>query len=341
MYCLTNQEPMGMPRTGQTGGATRKKEDMQPIRMGIVGIGKIARDQHIPRIAANPAFELVAVVSRHSTVAGVANYSDIEPMLAHTPGLDAVAICTPPQAHYAAAKRVLESGRHVLMEKPPGASLIQLDNLVRLAGTAGRSLYQTWHSQHARAVEPAARLLQQRKIRSVNITWKEDVRRWHPGQGWLWQPGGFGVFDPGMNALSILTKLIPEAVFPQAARLFVPVNCGAPIAAELELTTDSGIAISAGFDFRETGPQRWNIDIDTDTGPLRLSAGGAILTLGDQPVPPDVGSLDAEYEAIYRRFGDLVARGQTDVDTRPIQLVADIFLVAKQIPVEAFTDTPS
>ena len=311
---------------------------MQPIRMGIVGLGKIARDQHIPCIAANPAFELRAVASPHSTIAGVPNFPNLEAMLAGAPELDAVAICTPPQVHYDLAKAALNSGRHVLMEKPPCASLAQLEDLVRRASNARRSLYQTWHSQHARAVEPATRLLEKRKLHRVRITWKEDVRRWHPGQGWLWQPGGFGVFDPGMNALSILTKLVPEPVFPRAARLFVPENCAAPIAADLELTTPGGLEISAVFDFRESGPQQWNIDLDTDAGAIKLSAGGGLLTLGEEPVPPDAGSLDAEYEAIYRRFGELVPRAASDVDVRPLQLVSDIFLVAKQIPVESFED---
>ena len=311
---------------------------MQPIRMGIVGVGKIARDQHIPRIAANPAFELVAIASRHGSVAGVANFSSLEAMLAGVPELDAVAICTPPQTHYDMAKQVLNAGHHVLMEKPPCASILQLEHLVQLARDVGRSLYQTWHSQHARAVEPARTLLQKRRIRHVHITWKEDVLRWHPGQTWLWEPGGFGVFDPGMNALSILTRLIPEAIFPRSARLLVPRNCGAPIAAELELTSTSGIEISAEFDFRETGPQRWNIDIDTHEGALKLSAGGGLLTVGDEPIPADAGSLESEYEGIYRRFAELVARRESDVDARPLQLVADIFLVARQIPVEAFTD---
>jgi predicted dehydrogenase len=326
MYCLTNQEQRGQ-------GA----RNMQPpVRVGIVGVGKIARDQHIPCIAAHPGFKLAAVASRHSSVAGVASYASLEQMLTGTPDLDAVAICTPPQAHYEAARAVLDSGRHVLMEKPPCASLGQLDSLVRLAKVAGRTLYQTWHSQHARAVEPAARLLGQRKLRRVHITWKEDVRRWHPGQDWLWEPGGFGVFDPGMNALSILTRLVPEAIYPQAAQLFIPMNRGAPIAAEVALRTDSGIGIYASFDFRETGPQRWNIDLETDEGAMHLSAGGGHLTLGEQPVPADPGSLDSEYAAIYERFYDLIVRGESDVDTRPLQLVSDIFLVAKQIPVESF-----
>lgn len=311
---------------------------MRPIRIAIVGVGKIARDQHIPSIAAHPALELCAVASPHSGVAGVASYPSLEALLAGPENIEAVAICTPPQTHYDLAKAALTAGRHVLMEKPPCASMAQIDSLVRLANGARRTLYQTWHSQHARAVEPAARLLQERKVHRVRITWKEDVHRWHPGQVWLWQPGGFGVLDPGMNALSILTKLIPESIFPRAARLFVPTNCGAPIAAEVELITTSGLEITAAFDFRETGPQFWNIDFETDTGRMRLSAGGGHLTLGDDPVPSDAGSLDAEYAALYRRFAELVPNGASDVDTRPLQLVSDIFLIAKQIPVEKFEE---
>ena len=44
---------------------------------------------------------------------------------------------------------------------------------------------------------------------SGRIIWKEDVHHWHPGQRWIWEPGGFGVFDPGINALSVLTEILP------------------------------------------------------------------------------------------------------------------------------------
>ena len=47
-----------------------------------------------------------------------------------------------------------------------------------------------------------------RTIRRVECTWKEDVRVWHPGQAWIWEPG-IGVFDPGINALSVLTRILP------------------------------------------------------------------------------------------------------------------------------------
>ena len=60
------------------------------LRVGLLGIGKIARDQHIPALAANPRFELVACASRNATVEGVPNFPDLETMLAAVPDLHCI-----------------------------------------------------------------------------------------------------------------------------------------------------------------------------------------------------------------------------------------------------------
>src|SRR3546814_6110916 len=92
-----------------------------------------------------------------------------------------------------------------------------------------------WHSREAAAVEPALAWLADRTIRRVAIAWKEDVRVWHPGQEWIWE-SGIGVFDPGINALSVLTKLIGDTVLLDTAALRFPSNRAAPIAADLTLS---------------------------------------------------------------------------------------------------------
>ena len=94
-----------------------------PIRLAIVGVGKIVRDQHLPAIAANPAFALTATASRNGTVDGIPAYPTIEAMLAAEPSIEAVSLCMPPQYRYAAARTALLAGKHVFLEKPPGATL--------------------------------------------------------------------------------------------------------------------------------------------------------------------------------------------------------------------------
>lgn len=305
------------------------------IRIAIVGLGKIARDQHLPSIAATPGVELVAVASRNATLDGVRCYPTLEALLDDAADIDAVALCTPPQVRRAQAAAALAAGKHVLLEKPPGATVSELAPLVAAAAAGRRTLFATWHSRFAAAVEPACAFLDGRRIDSVLIEWKEDVRVWHPGQDWIWQPGGLGVFDPGINALSILTRILPRPVFLTAAELFFPANRQAPIAAELVLSDAAETPVRAVFDFRQTGPQTWDIRVETDAGPLTLSSGGARLLHDGQTLADGV---DAEYRGIYRRFADLIAHGESEVDLAPLSLVADAFLFGRRHTVEPFED---
>jgi D-galactose 1-dehydrogenase len=308
---------------------------VSPVRIGILGVGKIATDQHIPVLSGNGDFRLCAAASRHNQVAGIDNFTSLEAILDGT-ALDAVAICTPPQQHFQAAMLALSRGKHVLLEKPPCATTIQLDQLSTHAAATGATLFASWHSRFAPAVEPARRLLAERKIQGVRITWKEDVRRWHPGQTWIWQAGGFGVFDPGINAISILTAILPERLFVERADLFIPDNCDAPIAADMRLRTPSGTPVDCAFDFRHTGEQTWDIEVETDRERIALSSGGATIRIDSGDIRTFRSDPHAEYAPLYRRFADLVRAGKSDVDATPFRLVADAFLIGRRIAVEAF-----
>jgi D-galactose 1-dehydrogenase len=197
-------------------------------------------------------------------------------------------------------------------------------------------LFQTWHSQFNAAVDEAKRRLAGQSVKSLLVTWKEDVRHWHPGQQWIWQPGGYGVLDPGINALSIVTKIMPEPVFVKSAELFFPANRLSPIAANLDLTSSTPRSWRAEFDWRQTGEQTWDIDIETSGGTrLKLSKGGTILTVDGKTV---LQNKSEEYERIYERFDQLLTSGKSDVDEAPMRLVADAFLAGSRSIVEAFVD---
>ncbi len=306
-----------------------------PIRLGLVGLGKIARDQHLPAIAQTEGIELVAVASRNAKLDGVASYLDLDAMLAGDPTLDAIVLCQPPQPRFPAARAALLAGKHVFLEKPPGATLSEVEALIALAAEQNVTLFASWHSREAAAVDQAKLYLAQAAIQSVHINWKEDVRVWHPGQSWIWEPGGFGVFDPGINALSILTKILPEPVRMIAADLQVPSNCAAPIKAQLRMETASAIPITAEFDFLQTGPQSWDIIVETAQGQMLLGHGGNTLTLPDAPA---FTAADQEYPALYRNFVNLVRTGKSDIDLAPLRLVADAFLIGRTTATDPFYD---
>lgn len=305
------------------------------IRAGLVGLGKIARDQHLPAIAMTEGIELVAVASRNAQAEGVNNYPDLDAMLAGERDMDAVILCQPPQVRYQAARQALLAGKHVFLEKPPGATVSEVEALTALARAQGVTLYASWHSRYAAAVAQAKAWMASRAIRRIDIQWREDVRHWHPGQPWVWEAGGFGVFDPGINALSILTEIVPEPVTMLSASLEVPENKDAPIGAALRMATASGAAVEAVFDWRQTGPQTWDIAVETANGSLLLSEGGNMLRLDGEI---QLKAPDQEYPAMYRRFVDLVAQRAIDADIAPLRLVADAFLCGRHCPTTAFED---
>jgi predicted dehydrogenase len=298
------------------------------LTVGLVGIGKIARDQHIPALKESTAFELVACASRNSRVDGVANFPDLAAMLAGAKP-DCICICTPPQVHFDAALTSLRAGCHVMLEKPPTATTRQIALLADEARRLDRTLFQTWHSRFAAGVDAARDWLRTRELTSGRIVWKEDVHHWHPGQQWIFDAGGFGVFDPGINALSVLTEVLPTDVHVDGAMLEFPENQQAPIAANLRMRTSAGTPIVAEFDFRQKGEQTWDIELMTTSGRLELSNGGATLAIDGKALASDAG-LAGEYPRLYQRFAQLVAAGQSEVDWRPFQLVADSFLIGER-----------
>ncbi|TWT23811.1 Gfo/Idh/MocA family oxidoreductase [Luteimonas marina] len=308
---------------------------MPTINLAIVGVGKIVRDQHLPAVAGNADYRLVAAASRNGRVEGIDNFGSIEQMLSAVPSIQAVSLCMPPQYRHAAAVQALEAGKHVFLEKPPGATLSEVEDLAALAADRHVSLFASWHSRYAPAVEAAREFLSGTRIRAMRVAWKEDVRQWHPNQAWIWQPGGLGVFDPGINALSIVTRILPRPVFATAATLEFPENRDAPIAASITFTDAAGLDLSAEFDWRQTGRQSWDIVAQTEAGEMVLSEGGAKLSVDGRLLHAEP---EQEYPMLYGRFAEIIRAGHSDVDLAPLRHVADAFMLGRRKVVEAFHD---
>ena len=271
------------------------------INIALVGVGKIAQDQHIPAIRNSENWTLAATVSRNHTVSGVEQFTDFHDFLTMRDDVRVVSLCMPPQVRFEYARA---------------------------------AIFATWHSRFAPMVPKAKAWLANKTVQSIRIEWKEDVHRWHPGQDWIWEAGGMGVFDPGINALSILTEIIPDAMHLRAANLDIPTNKTSPIAAQLKFHHPHTNDVRADFDWRQTGDQIWTITVRTDAGTCHLFDGGAGLSINDVHQTGGDVPLGGEYPRLYRYFNDLLQTGQSELDLRPLTHVADAFMLANRTMVD-------
>ncbi|WP_428375717.1 Gfo/Idh/MocA family protein [Lichenicoccus sp.] len=298
------------------------------LTIGIVGYGQIARMQHAPALAASSGLRLAAIANPVAVQGppGVPVYASLAEMLQCQPELDAVALCTPPQIRYGLARQALDAGRHVLLEKPPAATPAEIADLARHADKLGLTLFTAWHSLFSAAVDQARIILAERGVQGMRMAWKEDVRKWHPGVDWFWQPGGMGVFDSGMNAFSILVGVMPEPIFVRAAKLLIPQGAHTPMSARLEFATPgTGTGFYSEHDWDQQDGETWTIDWTLgDGGRLTLERGGALLRLDGRVL---VEAQDEEYPRLYAHFETLLRTGRSDVEIRPLQLVADAFML--------------
>lgn len=303
---------------------------MSGIRIGLAGVGKIAREQHIPVLQANPDFSLAACAGAPAPD-GIPNYPDLDAMLKAVPDLDAVVIATPTQTHYACARAALMAGKHVLLEKPPCATLSEWHHLLDISRTTRCTLFQSWHLRGAPLVARVHDWLRGRKILGGRVVWKEDMNVTHPKQSWVWQPGGYGVLDAGINALSILTAVMPEPFFVSTGDLYFPEGLCSPVSAEVKFRCDGGGEFSATMDFVHEGAPVWDVELETDGGRMLLTDAATSFSVDGQMLEkldaPD--NMHVEYSALYRDFARLIRIGASDADVTPLRMIADIYMLSR------------
>ncbi len=303
-------------------------------KIAIVGFGKIARDQHVAAIADNPDFQLEAIVSSSATHEDVPVFRTIEAALASGLALDAIALCTPPQVRRDACELATANGLAVLLEKPPAATVEEARALAAMGESRGTTVFAGWHSRFAPFVADARAWCESHDVFHGQITWHEDPAKWHPGQQWLWQSGGLGVFDPGINALSILTAIRPGTWQLAGATIEQPENAETPSAAHFRLGRNED-EIDVSFRFSVGGTETWSIRLLAENGDsLLLLDGGGVLSLNGGPA---VRRPNAEYAGIYQRFAELMAARQIEVDVTPLDLVEEALRTADITPVGPVT----
>ena len=313
-------------------GANSRK----PISIAVCGLGKIAFDQHFPSIKASNDFQLAATISQSKAVRGVPSFGTLQELSESEIEVDAVALCMPPHPRHQIAIRVIEAGYDLLLEKPPCATVQESEGLFDAAQKAGITIFASWHSKFAPMVNKAREWIDVNGCDYFQVVWSENALKWHPAQQWVSKSGGFGVFDPGINALSILNTIFDVDFDFEKISFYRPSNWATPIAASFRMTAATGLVGKVNFDWLASDTDVWEIQFFSRSNKMVLSQGGHKMFVNNAPINPQLPQT-SEYTALYNHFSKLVRNRESDFDISPLRFVEQLYQGAQWQEVEVFS----
>lgn len=179
--------------------------DVKPLRLGIIGCGRAAESLHLPALQQLPEIEVLALADKHPDCLNkVANRFRIEQrftdyrQLLEIPGIEAVAVCAPAQFHVEIALAVLETDKHLFVEKPLAITLQECDRLIARSKQTTRKVLVGFNLRHHRLIEETRHLLEQKQlgeIEAIRSNWTSAIRYHGSMPEWRNQRGlGGGAF---------------------------------------------------------------------------------------------------------------------------------------------------
>lgn len=156
---------------------------MKNIKFGIIGFGKIG-PRHKQKIDENPNCRLSAVCDiakdRLSIIENedIKLYSDYKKMLDNT-DIDVISVCTPNYLHAKITIDALNSGKHVICEKPMSLSVNDCERMIEASKKNNRQLFIVKQNRYNPPVNAVKELLNKNKIGkiinvAVNCYWNRN-----------------------------------------------------------------------------------------------------------------------------------------------------------------------
>lgn len=296
------------------------------MRVALVGVGRWG-EKHLgllgERHDRGAGIELVAVVDTSASAReraaalrpGLRIAAELTEVL--EPGVDALVIATPPETHAELARRALDAGKHLLVEKPLATNAVAARELAELAESRGLTLGTGHLVLHQPAYERLFACLRDAPATTMRSV-REGVER--------------GPIDP----VEVLWSLGPHDVA-VALRIFGPVLRLADTrpterGVSVELASETGGRAEIRLE-RVPSPSRRSAsvesargryELDEVAGTLHACAAGALAEPAPLELEAAAPPLDRQLDAFLRRIrGQLTGRPLPDPGPRVVALLEE------------------
>jgi predicted dehydrogenase len=230
----------------------------EQLRAGVVGTG-IGR-LHIAALQSLPdLFRVQAVCdideARARAVAAQYDVPHTTTSLAELcrrDDIDVIHICTPSYLHYEQAQQVLAAGKHVVLEKPVGGSLQQVDELIRAETGSGRRLMPIFQYRFGHGAQKLKMLIERglagrAYLTTVETSWRRKPEYYAvPWRGkWRTELGG-PIVTLAIHAHDLIYYLLGPAsnVFARSTTLVNSIETEDCVSASLEMSDGSLCSLS-------------------------------------------------------------------------------------------------
>ncbi|WP_349866672.1 Gfo/Idh/MocA family oxidoreductase [Leifsonia sp. WHRI 6310E] len=324
------------------------------IRVGLIGYGVAGRVFHAPFLAADPAFELAAVVTSQvdrlaADHPGAIAVADVEALLAH-PGLDLVVVASPTPLHVAHATAAIDAGIATVVDKPFSPDAASGRALIERADAAGVPFTVFQNRRWDGDFRTLRRLVAEGALGDVR-RFESRFEWWMPSAGDSWKAtttsgdGGGVLLDLGAHLVDQALLLFGPATVAHAEvrnrrggaaddDVFVVLDHDSGTTSHLWM---SAVAPLSGPRFRALGSRggflSWGLDPQEEQlgagmrpGDPRLGVAGTTARLGTDAHHDDLPLDPGDYADFYRRLAASL-RGGAPLPVDPRDSLAALELI--------------
>jgi len=255
------------------------------VRIGIVGLGRVATATHIPVLKQLEEVEITACaetnkdrVARVKEILSLPHvFQDYHEMY-RSKIVDAVYVCVPPHIHYDATISALENGIHVLCEKPMGRNLREAIEMTSLAKEKNLILMPGFKYRYSETIRRGAEMIQSGllgKILQIDGAFMTPgpYISWDPKSEWYLEEEQGGVlYDIGVHIIELINSLVPTPI----TRIFANASFGYH---EYNIPTNISCSFNMGKEIVGTLAFGWRLSTDLINISVHGTAGTVTIGL--------------------------------------------------------------
>lgn len=230
------------------------------MKIGILGAADIAFRRFLPALQKCPEFTYAGVASRTPEKSarfieayGGQAYSSYDALLADK-SIEAVYVPLPPALHYEWGRKALESGKHLLMEKPFTTSLTQTEALLALAKERGLAVHENYMFLYHGQLQKVKDLISDGTLGELRLVRAAFGFPKRSGNDFRYKKelGGGALLDCGGYPVRLALELLGESAKVTQARLIQPEGYEVDLFGNAVLENEDGLCAQVSFGMDNT-----------------------------------------------------------------------------------------